>query len=190
MAKRQALQNLQKRIASMLQDASNQNDNTALWLGAHLGKAKMLFPLQQIGEIYPINDQIHGVAYSKPWFLGVLAVRGQIHGVVELIEFLTHLDKTCKKSAEKQQCLVALNDSFGVNVLLRVDGLEGLLGQDSFATSQPAAPSDPDYYGSIFYEQNGTSWQEINLQLLCQTEQFLDIAAPAQIVSHTEIAIS
>lgn len=188
MAKRQVLQDLQKRIAHLLQEARSQTADSASWLGVRLGEQKILFPLQQAGEIHPWNNQVHHIAYSKPWFLGVTALRGQIHGVVELTAFLTYVDKRTAASQEqrraitqKQQRLVALNEAFGVNAVLRVDVLEGLYSQGSFSESgSPADPAAPAYYGNVFREAKGGTWQEINLQVLSQTPEFLDIAASMQ----------
>lgn len=197
MAKRQALQDLQKRIAHLLQEARSQTTDAASWLGVRLGEHKMLLPLQQAGEIYPWSNQIHYVAYSKPWFLGVAALRGQIYGVVELTAFLTHVDQTettasqqRRASTQKKQRLVALNEAFGVNAVLRVDALEGLHSQGSFTASEPAPPTAPAYYGSVFHGQDGTVWQEINLQALCQTAEFLDITASMQITAPAVVAAS
>lgn len=194
MAKRQALQELQKRIAHLLQEAHSKTTEAASWLGVRLGKHKVLLPLQQAGEIYPWNQHIHYVAYTQSWFLGVAALRGKIYGVIELAEFLPHIDASDiqpatqrRTSAQKQQRLVALNEAFGVNAVLRVDALEGLHSQKSFVQSQPADPSAPTYYGSVFHEENGTVWQEINLQALCQAPQFLDIAASMQLTAPAEL---
>lgn len=193
MAKRQALQELQKRIAHLLQEAGSQTADAASWLGVRLGQHKILLPLQQAGEIHPWNSQIQYVAYTKPWFLGVVALRGQVYSVIELTEFLTHIDKADitspqkrRASRQKSQRLVALNEAFGVNAVLRVDALEGLHSQNSFIKSQPAEAGAPDYYGSIFHQENGTFWQEINMQALCQTPQFLDIAASMQPLDSVE----
>ena len=59
--------------------------------------------------------------------------------------------------------------------MLRVDELEGLRSQEAFIRSEPAPHDAPAYYGNLFYDASNTAWQEINLQALVQTPQFLNI---------------
>ena len=77
MARREALQELQNRIAGMLQKAGSDKGVTASWLGVRIGARRVLLPLQQSGEIQSASD-IQSIAYAKPWFLGVVALRGNI----------------------------------------------------------------------------------------------------------------
>ena len=176
MAKREALQELQQRIAHLLQQASTQAGVTASWLGVRLGAQKVLLPLQQSGEIHAVGS-IQALPYTKPWFLGVTALRGNVFGVVELSAFIAHDAAAAPPDDRSKHRLVAINEAFGVNVLLRVDGLEGLRARDAFVRSEPAAPTSPAYYGSVFFDAQNQSWQEINLQAMAQSTPFLDIAA-------------
>lgn len=188
MAKREVLQDLQKRIARLLQESHTQTADAASWLGVRLGGYRVLLPLQQAGEIYPWSNQIQRLAYTKPWFLGVAALRGKLYGAVEFSEFLVHdhlgqnrvRNEEHKIDAQGKQRLIAVNEAFGVNVVLRVDALEGLRSQNNFSHSELVKKDKPAHYGGIFYEKSGVVWQEINLQALCQTPDFLDIASSRQ----------
>lgn len=179
MAKRQTLRKLQQRIADLLQQASNQPGLSASWLGVRLGQHRLLFPLQQSGEIYSVVG-IEPLPYAKSWFLGVVALRGAIYGVVELSAFLKgENEKILAPVAEKhlKPRLVAMNEAMGVNVVVKVDALEGLRGREDFVRSQPAAAGSPAHYGSVFFDRADESWQEINLQALVQLPEFLNISA-------------
>ena len=176
MVKREALHELQERIANRLQQVEVQSGLTASWLGVRLGQKKILLPLQQSGEIHAVNAY-QRLPYTKPWFLGVTALRSHIYGVIELSAFLRQTSEntaTPEPSGTKQR-LIAVNDAFGVNAVLRIDELEGLRAQEFFVRSEPAPANAPDYYGSIFYDANNVAWQEINLQALLQDPRFLDI---------------
>lgn len=181
MANRQALHELQQRIASLLQQAHSETGLTAAWLGIRLGKHRLLLPLPQSGEIYAMTT-IQPLPYTKPWFLGVAPLRGNIYGVVELSAFLPDAPPAGTQAAEQQapernkQCLVALNEVLGTNVVFRVDALEGLRNREAFTRSE-ALPDAPAHLGSLFFDQDGLAWQEINLQALAKNPQFLDIAA-------------
>ena len=177
MTNRKALQELQIHIARRLQQAESQAGVVASWLGVRLGQQKILLPLQQSGEIHAVNAY-QRLPYTKPWFIGVTALRSHIYGVIELSAFLRQTSEntaTPEPSGTKQR-LIAVNDAFGVNAVLRVDELEGLRAQEFFVRSEPAPANAPDYYGSIFYDAHNVSWHEINLQALLCTPQFLEIA--------------
>ena len=175
MAKREALQELQIRIAKRLEQTETQSAATASWLGVRLGQQKILLPLQHSGEIHAVEG-IHSLPYTLPWFVGVATLRGQIYGVAELAAFLPHIaEQPASATANPKQRLVAINEAFGLNVMLRVDELEGLRSQEAFIRSEPAPHDAPAYYGNLFYDASNTAWQEINLQALVQTPQFLNI---------------
>ena len=177
MANRQALRELQQRIATLLQQASSRPGLTASWLGVRLGTHQLLLPLQQSGEIYAMTP-IQPLPYAKPWFLGVTALRGQVYGVIELSAFLPTAASPQVPPAERtRQRLLAINEALGMNVVFRIDGLEGLRGRDAFVRSESPPDNAPAHLGSVFIDENDNAWQEINLQILCQDPQFLNIAA-------------
>ena len=177
MAKRQALRELQQRIAGLLQQAKNEQGPAASWLGVRLGEQRLLLPLQQSGEIHALAP-IQPLPYATSWFLGVTALRGNVYGVVDLAEFLPQAPAASAHAERSRQRLVALNETLGLNVVLRVDGLEGLRGPDAFVRCEAAAPDAPQHWGPVFFDGDGIAWQEIRLLALAQNPQFLDITAP------------
>src|SRR5674476_581062 len=86
MANREALRELQTRLATRLQ-AARAEGVSASWLAVREGEGNYLFPLAQSGEIFPLANVQH-VPYSRPWFLGVINLRGGLNGVVDLASFL------------------------------------------------------------------------------------------------------
>ena len=186
MSKKKALRELQERIATQLQQASSDAGLAASWLGVRLGEQKLLLPLQQSGEIYAMTA-VQPLAYTKPWFLGVAHLRGNIYGVIELGAFIpsTAQAAVAPPIDRARSNLIGINDAFGLNVVFRVDGLEGLRNPDAFTRSE--TPSNaPAYLGATFFDDNNTAWQEVHLQALIQDPQFLDIAA---VMAPTEHAL-
>ena len=86
MANREALRELQTRLASRLQAARTEGMSVA-WLALRVGGMNLLFPLGQSGEIFPLTS-LQPVPYSRAWFRGVLNIRGGLYGVVDLAAFL------------------------------------------------------------------------------------------------------
>jgi len=177
MAKREALRELQARLATRLQTAQSEGMSVA-WLAVKAGGNNYLLPLGQSGEIFPIIS-LQSVPYAKPWFRGVLNVRGSLLGVVDLAAFveIENGGRPVPHGPMTESSVVTLNELLEVNCALRVDSLAGLRGGDAFqSTSQPPAGA-PEYYGNRFVDLDGDSWQEINLRSLSQSPRFLNISA-------------
>ena len=86
MANKQALRELQSRLAERLQAARTQERGKS-WLAVECSARGFLFPLRDAGEIFPVAP-LAPVPHSHPWFLGVSNLRGHLHGVVDLGGFL------------------------------------------------------------------------------------------------------
>jgi twitching motility protein PilI len=87
MANREALRELQSRLASRLQ-AARAEGVQAGWLAIEAASSKYLFPLSQSGEIFPYAAT-QTVPYTQNWFLGVANLRGGLYGVVDLASYVT-----------------------------------------------------------------------------------------------------
>ena len=172
MANREALRDLQARLATRLQTAQSEGMSVA-WLAVRAGGNNFLLPLAQSGEIFPAHS-LQPVPYVREWFKGVLNVRGNLLSVVDLAAFVagdTGGDAAVPQVAGTDASVVTLND------LLKVDALAGLRGSDAFqSTLEPQVPA-PEYFGGRFVDVDGVSWQEINLRSLAQSSRFLNISA-------------
>ena len=176
MANREALRELQTRLANRLQAARSEGLQ-ASWLAVEAGGSRYLFPLAQSGEIFPFASA-QPVPYTQKWFLGVANLRGGLYGVVDLAGFVAGGAPAARTDAVRAESrLVALNASLEVNCALLIDRLAGLRNLEAFSsTSEPAAGS-PEYFGTGYTDAAGAYWQEINLQALSQQPQFLSISA-------------
>ena len=176
MANREALRELQTRLASRLQAARTEGVQ-ASWLAVESSGAKYLFPLAQSGEIFPFVSA-QSVPYTQGWFLGVANLRGGLFGVVDLSGFIAGRAPAMRSDATRAESrLVALNSILEVNCALLIDRLAGLRNLDAFSSSCEPPAGSPDYFGSGYTDANGAYWQEINLQALSQQPQFLSISA-------------
>src|SRR3954470_15007303 len=86
MANKQALRDLQSRLADRLQAAQTEARGRS-WLAVECGTRGVLFPLNDGGEIFAIAPLSPGPPRPR-WFLGVSNLRGHLHGVVDLARFL------------------------------------------------------------------------------------------------------
>lgn len=176
MAKREALRELQVRLAKRLQAAQSEGMSVE-WLAVKAGGHNYLLPLGQSGEIVPLTP-VQPVPYSKVWFKGVLNIRGSLFGVVDLAGFVTACGGVAAAaSVTSQASVVTLNALLDVNCALQVDSLAGLRGSDAFASHTAAATDAPDYFGNCHVDADGQRWQEINLRALAHSAAFLSIGA-------------
>lgn len=176
MANREALRELQTRLASRLLAARSEGV-TPSWLAVKAGDANYLFPLAQSGEIFPLLNVQH-VPYSSPWFMGVINLRGGLYGVVDLASFLPNGSlSTRTEQSLAQASVITFNASLELNCALMVDALAGLRKPEAFSQRIDTPADSPAYFGNRLIDLNGVHWQEINLQALSQLPQFLSISA-------------
>ncbi len=176
MANREALRELQTRLASRLQTAKVEGLSIS-WLAVRAGGHNYLLPLAQSGEIFPLAD-IQVVPYVRPWFRGVVNLRGGLYGVVDLAAFIAQGAGVARTEAQPGDAsVVTLNAALEVNSALLVDGLAGLRHVETFTGTEPPSAQAPAYFGNRYTDANGEHWQEINLQLLSQLPEFLSISA-------------
>ena len=178
MANREAIRELQARLASRLQAARNEGLSIS-WLAVKSGGLNYLFPLAQSGEIFPITS-LHPVPYARPWFRGVVNLRGGLYGVVDLARFVSgDLAETSASvaPAPTEAVVVTLNTALDVNCALLVETLAGLRNPEAFTIAHAPAADAPAYFGNRFTDASGEFWQEINLQTLSRLPRFLNITA-------------
>lgn len=176
MANREALRELQARLANRLQAARTEGVQ-ASWLAVESGGARFLFPLSQSGEIFPFSST-QPVPYTQSWFLGVANLRGGLYGVVDLASFVAGRAPAQRSDATRAESrLIALNAGLEINCALLIDRLAGLRNMDAFSSSSAPPDGAPEYFGAGYIDASGAYWQELNLQALAQQPQFLSISA-------------
>jgi len=176
MADREALRELQSRLASRLQAAKAEGLSIS-WLAVRVGGADFLLPLAQSGEIFPLPP-VQAVPYSQPWFLGVVNLRGSLNGVVDLAAFIDNGAAPVRSEQYwTEASVVTFNAALEINCALMVDSLSGLRHVGAFSGSEPPPDGAPPYFGNRYVDAEGSRWQEINLQQLSQMAEFLSISA-------------
>lgn len=176
MANREALRELQTRLASRLKAARSEGVS-ASWLAVNTGQSNYLFPLVQSGEIFPLTN-VQVVPYSLPWFMGVINLRGGLYGVVDLASFIgTGLLRSRTEQSLAESSVITFNAALEINCALMVDGLAGLRKREAFSDVAAPPEGSPSCFGNQFTDHHGVCWQEINLLTLSQLPEFLSISA-------------
>jgi twitching motility protein PilI len=175
MANREALRELQARLASRLQAAKSEGLSIS-WLAVQAGGQSYLLPLSQSGEIFPL-PAVQAVPYAQNWFLGVANLRGGLYGVVDLAAFVQGQVPARTEQYWSEASVVTLNTALDINCGLLIDTLAGLRHVGAFSGSEPPEEDAPPYFGNRYIDADGSRWQEINLQQLSQIAEFLSISA-------------
>jgi twitching motility protein PilI len=180
MSNREALRELQGRLASRMQ-AARTEARVQSWLAVECAGQGLLFPLHEAGEIFAVGNVLP-VPHTQPWFAGVANLRGGLHAVVDLAAFLGLARGEAVAAGDGSRDgarLLALNPSLGVNCALLVDRLAGLRSADQLSAEPadgPAMAERPAFAGDRWRDAEGRMWQEIELSALAGHEQFLAVA--------------
>lgn len=170
MANKEALRELQLRLASRLQ-AARERPREAGWLAVESGGAGFLLPLAQAGEIHS-TAMVAAVPHAQPWLAGVANLRGELCAVVDLARFLRMRD------AQAPACsgpVVALNAAMHLNSAVRVDRLIGLRDASQL-TPSPDGALRPAFVTGRWTDVQGQGWQALDLALMATTPMFLEVA--------------
>ena len=181
MANREALRQLQSRLAERLQVARTEARQLS-WLAVECAGQGFLVPLTSAGEIFP-SGALLPVPHTQPWFLGVANLRGQLHGVVDLAAFLGMRLPLPRDALREQARLLAFNPALGSHSAVLVDRLSGLRSAAQLTAEPPDDPAGqpaqvrPAFANARWRDADGRAWQEIDLAALSRHPQFLAIAA-------------
>ncbi|MBX3607927.1 MAG: chemotaxis protein CheW [Piscinibacter sp.] len=173
MAKKEALRELQSRLAERLQAARTQQRSSS-WLAVECAGRGFLFPLREAGEIFAPAPMVT-VPHTNRWFLGVSNLRGHLHGVVDLAGFLGLKGADAPPLAPGQGQLVGFNATLDLNCVLMVDRLAGLRSEEQLTREADDGRPRPTFAGARLRDTGGRVWQELSLAALAGDEAFLRI---------------
>jgi twitching motility protein PilI len=175
MANREALRELQARLATRLQQARTEL-RVQSWLAVECAGQGLLVPLPTAGEIFPVGKLLT-VPHTQAWFMGVANLRGGLHGVVDLAAFLGLRAPIAVDAVREQAQLLAFNATQGAHCAVLIDRLAGLRSATQLTAEAADGADRPSFAGARWRDAEGRVWQEIDLGALAHNEQFLAIAA-------------
>ncbi len=139
-------------------------------LGFACGEGRWLVRLADAGEVVPLPS-VAAVPLTRPWYLGIANIRGNLYSVVDFARFLGHATGAVGSQAR----LVLFGPrTGGLNAGLVVPQV---LGLRNVAELAPAGAADDaaDWYGARWMDGNGEAWQEIDLAALARDPAFLQV---------------
>ena len=142
-------------------------------LGLASAGQQWLVRLSDAGEVIAA-PRIVPVPLTKPWFLGVANVRGNLYSVVDFGGFLGHAPIAASGAGSAARLLL-----FGPRAGDLRAGIvvPQVLGLRNVAALTPADPL-PDarlWYGQRWVDGSGSQWQEIDLVRFALDPEFLQV---------------
>jgi twitching motility protein PilI len=174
MAQREALRELQGRLALRLQQARTEAPVQS-WLAVECAGLGLLIPLHTAGEIFPAST-LQPVPHTQPWFIGVANLRGGMHGVADLAAFLGLREPIAAGAVRENSHLLAFNPAQGAYGAGLIDRLAGLRSAGQLRGEPDDGQPRPAFAGARWRDDEGRCWQEIDLAALARNEQFLAVA--------------
>lgn len=185
MAKRISLREFQMRLVERLTSAVRGEKSRAL-LGVQAGKDYWLLNLSDAGEVVPV-PALMSVPLTKPWFSGVVNIRGMLYSVVDFSAFQGGEPTVLNSDAR----LLLVGVRHGINSALLVSRTLGLRSMETLE-AEPASPENTfhaqprqAWVGESFHDAqtqtqrssvSGIVWRTLNLKPLLSHPGFLDIS--------------
>jgi twitching motility protein PilI len=149
---------------------AQQTQPVTKWLACISPQNRYLFPMDHTGEILR-GATVTRVPFTQSWFCGLISLRGKLHGVIDLPEFLAisrgevaeEFSGLRRQVDDQSGCILTLSALLGMKCGLVVGKLEGLRSSDDF---QRVATSDADcgpLISGIYRDLSGSHWLEVNL---------------------------
>ncbi len=171
MARTLDLRKYQEDILERIKDQTRSADAAARGrLGVRAGNRQLLVRLDDISEVLPVPE-IHAVPLSKPWFLGMANVRGNLYGVSDVAQFSGH----GATSAGAASRILLIHQKYKAHAALLVSAIQGLRALDQMEQQADEAAAN-GFVSRIWRDAAGISWHEIDIKALLAMPEFMKAA--------------
>lgn len=167
MARKSSLREFQAHLAARLAGVADQR--AAGLLGVQAGADYWLVGLSDSGEIIPLPP-LTGVPLTKPWFVGIANIRGNLYSVADFSAFQGK-EATPQNASSR---LLLVGTRYGNNAALLVTRMLGLRNIDDL-TPAAADPESPPWARDAYTDKEGRRWKMLNVRQLLGDEAFMDI---------------
>ncbi len=142
-------------------------------LGIACAGMQWLIRLSDAGEVIAV-PQMASVPLTKPWYLGIANIRGNLYGVVDFAGFLGQPLEPVAPGASQTRMVLFGPRAGELRAGLVVHRVLGLRNLAELSKSEATADV-PAWYGARWTETGGAVWQEIDLARLAQDPAFLQV---------------
>lgn len=170
MARKFRLREFHEAVVARLQHLQSEDaQRIASKLGAAIGGSRWLLDLGSIGEVVAAPKWVP-VPMTRPWYLGVANIRGNLYGVADLSLFLG----SGATPQDPDNRLVLMHPRYGINCGLLVRRIHGLRNPEQFKLLDQEGL--PPYVSGRYADSEGAPWQELDCGALAARPEFTNIA--------------
>lgn len=164
MSRRLDLREFQQDLIERMQAQGRSGDQVTT-LGVQIAEQNWLVDMHDLGGVLPLPP-LTAAPLAKPWFLGVINVRGALYGVSDLAAFQQR--GNASGAAANRVLLVAERHAF--NAALLVERVLGLRNARAWTQSEVD--------GQVRYrDEQGNSWNRLDIAGLLGRPDFLQVGA-------------
>lgn len=164
MSKRINLREFQQDLIDRMQAKGRTGDQIST-LGVQIAQRNWLVDMHDISEVLPLPP-LTAAPLAKPWFLGIINVRGMLYGVTDLAAY--RQEGKASGAAANRVLLVGGRHAF--NAALLVERVLGLRNARSWTHSE--ADGQVQYH-----DEQGNPWRRLDIAALLGRPDFLQIGA-------------
>ncbi len=169
MAQTSSLREFQEAILLKLKEATKLGSaESTSRLGVTSGAKRFLINLSEVKEVLPVPPY-QQVPLTKPWFLGVANVRGNLYSISDLAQFMgmppTH------KSVNNR--IILLSTETTAQVALVIESLVGLRSVEAMRVKPHHDELDRLYSKQAFVDDDNNEWFELDVEALVQNKDFI-----------------
>ena len=169
MAKKASLREFQSYLANRLAGVSERS--AASLLGVQVGSEHWLLNLADSGEVIPLLS-LTSVPLTKPWFVGMANVRGNLFAVTDFSAFQGR--EATPQNANAR--LLLIGSRHGNNMALLVNRMLGLRHVNNLTPlDSDSNSSAPLWAKTVYSDPEGRHWKMLNVRALLADENFMDI---------------
>ncbi len=142
-------------------------------LGLSCAGERWLIRLADAAEVVAVPP-LAAVPLTRPWFLGLANIRGNLYSVVDLARFLGREAVTPHGGGGQSRLILFGSRAGDMNVGVVVQGVLGLRNIAELSPA-PSVTDAPAWYGQRWNDADGGTWQEFDLAQLAADPVFLRI---------------
>jgi twitching motility protein PilI len=172
--RRERLRDFQSQLLERMEFARTSDVISSNQLGVMIDQTRYLLNLRDAGEIGAVG-QITQVPLTQDWYLGLLNLRGNLIGVIDIQRFR----RQPKVELNSDSRIVAFSTALGFNAGLLVSKVLGLRNVAEMTLQEESAETQSDnksaWLRNSYIDSSGQVWHELNLASLIQDGDFLHI---------------
>ncbi len=140
-------------------------------LGVSCSGQRWLLALQQTDSIMPLPP-VASIPAVQSWYSGLVNVRGNLYGVIDLAEFLGG-EPTMRNMNTR---IVVVAKQLKVNAAIMVSQMLGLRNLNLLKPRSITKDASA-WIRAEYVDENGDTWRELDLAILTANKRFMSVAA-------------